>query len=208
MTQPQVQAMEAGEAIRIGPDRAALVALASQVLPPVPLPRMAAQRIAAAHPGISVVRCAHPTLGLGIVLSLLGRLEPFARAPLGLRSRLTAGEIARGHHLLVLDHGTPVAYAGWAACTTEQAERYLGAEGISALDMRQHSGEVVAFLTLAAVSPAARQALHLAVRAALPGRPYVARRLHTAARGAPERPMVPKRGIVRPLIAPRAAPTH
>ena len=206
--QPQTQPMGPGDAIRIGPDRAALAALASQVLPAVPLPRAAAQRIALAQPGISIVRCAHPTLGLGIVLSLLGRLDPFSRAPLGPRSRLTAGEIARGHHLLVLEHGRPVAYAGWACCSPEQADRYLGAEGIAALDLRQRSGEIVAFLTLVAVSRPAGQALHMALRAVLPGRRYVARRVHAAAAGEPERPMVPKRGVVRPLSRMQAASTH
>lgn len=179
--------------------QAALAALAAAVLPPVALPRALAQRIAAAHPTLSVVRCAHPALGLGLALSLLGGLEPFARAPLGLRTRLTAGEITRGHHLLVLDRGHPVAYAGWACCTEAEAARFLGAEGIGALDMTRREGEVLAFLTLAAVSAPARETLRLVVRAVLGGRPYVARRLHAPGGRLAERPVVPKRGVVAPL---------
>lgn len=168
----------------------------------VALPPAAAALLAARCPGAVLARLRDPVLGLGLVLPLLARTPPFSRAPLGLRVPLTAGELARGHHLLVLREGRqPVAYAGWAACSAEEARRFLGPEGIRALDPARRDGEALAFLTLTAVDAAAFAALEVGLRTLLAGRRYVARRSHAARDGA--RAVVPRGGVLTPMASLR-----
>jgi hypothetical protein len=66
---------------------------------------------------------------------------------------LTAGELARGHRLILLRGNGPVAYVGWAACTIEQGRRFVGLERIVVLDFVRREGEAMAFRAAAASSP-------------------------------------------------------
>ena len=168
----------------------------------VAVPEPAAMIFAARHPGFRLARAASLPYALGLVLPLLARHEPFSRAPLGLRVALTSGELARGHHLIVLRGGVAAAYSGWAACSEEQGRRFLGPEGIHALDFARIEGEAIAFLTAAAADGAAFAALRTAMRALHPGVRYVARRVH----GAAKRAVVPRGGIIAPLPELRATP--
>lgn len=167
----------------------------------VALPDAALALLARRCPGATLARLRDPILGLGLVLGLLARTPPFAQAPLGLRVALTEGELARGHHLLVLRARRPVGYAGWAACTAAEADRFLGREGIRALDLTRGEGDVLAFLTLMAVDEAAGAALQVGLRTLLAGRRYVARRARPAPGGedVAARRVVPHRGVVRPM---------
>lgn len=175
-----------------------------QALTVVPLPEAAAARFAARCPGHRVARAVNLAFALGLVLPLLARTAPFSRAPLGLRVPLTAGELARGHHLIVLrDQAGAVAYAGWAACTAEQGQRFLGPQGVGALDFARREGEAIAFLTWTAADPAAMDALKTAMRALHAGTRYFARRSHAAAEGAPTRPVVPRGGVITALTGLR-----
>lgn len=177
-----------------------------QSLTPVPLPAPFAARFAATCPGHRLARAANLPFALGLVLHLLARTAPFSRAPLGLRVPLTTGELARGHHLIVLREtdGSAVAYAGWVACSTEEGQRFLGQHGVAALDFSRREGEAIAFLTWTAIDPAAMTALKTAMRALHPGTRYFARRSHAAADGAKPRPVVPRGGVITALPAQRA----
>jgi hypothetical protein len=171
---------------------------------PVPLPDAALALLQARCPGARLARAANIAFSLGLVLPLLARTAPFSLAPLGLRVPLTAGELTRGHHLMVL-RGSPaalVAYAGWAACTAAQAEGFLGDAGISALDFSRREGEAIAFLTLAALDAGAGAGLEVALRTVLAGTPYVARRTHAAA---PQRAVVRRGVLTLPSALRRAA---
>lgn len=170
-----------------------------QALTAVPLPEPGAARFAAACPGHRLARAASLPFALGLVLPLLARTAPFARAPLGLRVPLTAGELARGHHLIVLRDGAVAGYAGWVACTAEQGQRFLGPDGIKALDFARSEAEPIAFLTWTAIDTAAMTALKTAMRALYPRQRYFARRSHAGAEDAPARPVVPRGGIITPL---------
>ena len=173
-----------------------------QALAAVPLPAHAAMRFAAACPGHRLAQAANLTFALGLVLPLLARTAPFARAPLGLRVPLTTGELARGHHLIVLREGNAggaVAYAGWAACTEVEGQRFLGPDGIAALDFARRDGEAIAFLTLTASDADAKAALKMAMRTLHAGTRYFARRSYAAADGATRRPVVPRGGVITGL---------
>ena len=161
--------------------------------------------LSARHPGFTLARCGSLPLGLGLVLPLLARSPPFSRAPLGLRVPLTAGEITRGQHLLVLKDQHPVAYAGWVECTVEQGARFLGPEGINALDHQSGEGPAMAFLTWLAASPEAMGALKTAMRALYPRRHYFARRSHAAADTQGARQVVPRGGVITPLVIAQAS---
>ncbi|WP_137181896.1 hypothetical protein [Roseomonas sp. AR75] len=170
----------------------------------MPLPDAALALLQARCPGARLARAANIAFSLGLVLPLLARTAPFSLAPLGLRVPLTAGELTRGHHLMVL-RGSPaalVAYAGWAACTAAQAEGFLGDAGISALDFSRREGEAIAFLTLAALDAGAGAGLEVALRTVLAGTPYVARRTHAAA---PQRAVVRRGVLTLPSALRRAA---
>ena len=173
-----------------------------QPLQRLALPAPAAALLAARHPGLVPVRCADLTFGLGLVLPLLARSLPFSRAPLGLRVPLTAGEISRGHHLLVLQGRQPAVYVGWAECSEAQGARYLGAEGLGALDLSLLQGEMMAILTVTALTPEAMAAGRLAMRALYPGRRYIGRRVNGRV---PDGMKVPRSGVIRPLPAGREA---
>lgn len=176
-----------------------------ELLARIALPEPAASMLASRHPDFILARCVNVAFGLGLVLQLLARSQPFSRAPLGLRVPLTAGEISRGHHLLVVRGSQPVGYVGWAACTFDQGRRYLGPEGIRALDQQATEGEAIALQTIAALSPAASSILRTAMRALHPGRPYFGRRVGGADRQDPNR--VTRQGLIRPIAgaAPDAA---
>lgn len=165
------------------------------LLEPVILPDHARHRLAGALAGLTLCRAGNSSFALGLVLPHLAQIAPFSEAPLGLRVWLTGGEILRGHHLMVMQGGRLVAYAGWAACTETQGLRFLSDEGIEALDMTLREAPAMAFLTLTASRPEARAALRTALRALHPGRRYFARRLH----GRPGRPVMPRGGVITPL---------
>ena len=166
-------------------------------------PARAAQLLAARHPGFALARCASIPVGLGLVLPLLARTPPFSRAPLGLRVPLTAGEIARVHHLLVLQHRRPAAYAGWATCTMEQGARFLGPEGIRALDEHPGDDTAMAFLTWIATSAEAMTVLKTAMRSLYPGRSYFARRSWAATARNGVTKVVRRGGTITPLVIPQ-----
>lgn len=174
------------------------------ITPPAPLDAL----LIARYPNFALVRCTNHAIGLGLVLPMLAGKPPFSRAPLGLRVPLTAGEIARGHHLLVLQQQRPAAYAGWAACSMEQGARFLGPEGIKALDSRLADGPAMAFLTWIATSAEAMTVLKTAMRALYPGRPYFARRSHAATAPKGIDKVVPRGGIITPLVIPRTEATN
>jgi hypothetical protein len=170
-----------------------------QPLTDVALPAPAASRFAAACQGHRLARAANLPFALGLVLPLLARNAPFANAPLGLRVPLTAGELSRGHHLIVLREWTAVAYAGWAACTEEQGRLFLGSKGIAALDFTRREGDAIAFLTWTAADTGAMTALKTAMRGLHASTRYFARRSHATPSGAAARPVVPRGGVITAL---------
>jgi hemolysin-activating ACP:hemolysin acyltransferase len=170
----------------------------------VALPAPIASSLSQSHPGFAVVRCVVLPFGLGLVLPLLASTLPFSRAPLGLRVPLTTGEITRGHHLLILEQDRPAAYAGWAECSLEQGARFLGVEGIRALDPELRHGEAMAILTTIATSSAAMTVLKTAMRATYPGRRYFGRRVHADQKG---QRVTASGGIIVPLVAMRSPAT-
>jgi len=173
-----------------------------QLLARVALPEPAASMLALRHPQFIIIRCVNQAFGLGLVLPLLARSQPFSRAPLGLRVPLTAGELSRGHHLLVVEGTQPVGYLGWSACTLDQGRRYLGQEGLRALDQTATEGEAIALQTVAALSPAASSVLRTAMRALHPGSPYFGRRV--SGTGPQDANRIARQGIIRPLAGAAA----
>lgn len=66
---------------------------------------------------------------MGIAVSLMMTDPNFGRLPFGHWSRILAGQIRRGHYIVVLDGQDTVGFLGWALTGEARAESWLRGEG-------------------------------------------------------------------------------
>jgi hemolysin-activating ACP:hemolysin acyltransferase len=130
-----------------------------------------------------VSRYGDPAAALGAACHLLARLEPYAGYGFGPVTRTLAAQIKRGHYLFVRRERTTLAYAGWALCRDDVAERWISGDG--APDFAACvEGPAVVLVVVASVEATATRRLIRAARELAPGRRIYFRRAYEDGRSA------------------------
>ncbi len=79
------------------------------------------------------LRCtklADPYKVLGLALSALSKVEPYASYKFGELTGTVMGQIQRGHYVFTLKDRLLVGYGGWALCTPEAARAWLAGRAV------------------------------------------------------------------------------
>jgi hemolysin-activating ACP:hemolysin acyltransferase len=129
----------------------------------------------------------NPAAALGVAASYLMTRPAFARLTFGHWTRVLAGQVNRGHYVLVYEDGDVVGFAGWALASAEGAQAWLdGGADSTAEDGR--TGDCIVVSAWAASTPEAHRVLVDHVRRVAAGKRAVyARRTYRDRRSRPVR---------------------
>lgn len=83
---------------------------------------------------LNCIRLKDPFKALGHALSLLAKVDPYARYPFGSLVRTVFGQIQRGHYVLTLEGRAVVGYGGWALCSPETAAAWVEGGSVPAYE--------------------------------------------------------------------------
>ena len=125
--------------------------------------------------GLRCTQLSDPYKALGLALSALSKVQPYARYRFGELTGTVMGQIQRGHYVFTLKDRLLVAYGGWALCTPEVAQAWIAGRSVPDYEACKNGPNPV-LVTFMSKSRTAtfRQIRHM--RALYPGREIFFRR--------------------------------